>query len=161
MDAVNPVTLGSRSLLWLARIWGSFFFTGYAPFASGTVGSLAAVAVYWFLPFTGNGVILFLLACTVLLTGLPAATLLEKHHGQDPSIVVIDEVAGMWFSLAFLPKTWIAVLAAFLLFRLFDIIKPSPAREIDRWHGGAGIMLDDVVAGIYANIATQALLLFI
>ncbi|MCZ7558328.1 MAG: phosphatidylglycerophosphatase A [Bacteroidia bacterium] len=157
--AALPETRGA--LLWAARVWGSFFFTGYAPVASGTVGSLAAALVYWFLPFSGNGVILFLLACAVLLTGVPAATLLEKHHGDDPSLVVIDEVAGMWLALVFLPKTWVALLAAFLFFRLFDIIKPAPARQLDRMRGGAGIMLDDVIAGIYANIATQLLLLFL
>jgi phosphatidylglycerophosphatase A len=158
-NATVPAT--NAATLWIARVWGSFFFTGYSPFASGTVGSLAAAAVYWFLPFSDNGVVLFLLACAVLLTGIPVATLLENHHGDDPSIVVIDEVAGMWLALVFLPKTWVAVLAAFLFFRLFDIIKPSPARELDRMRGGAGIMLDDAVAGIYANIATQLLLFFL
>ncbi len=147
--------------LWAARVWGTFFFTGYSPVASGTVGSLAAAAVYWFLPFTDNGVILFSFACAAMLTGAPAAAVLERRHGNDPSIVVIDEVAGMWLTLAFLPKTWIALLAAFLFFRLFDIIKPAPARQIDRLQGGGAIMLDDAVAAIYANIATQLLLLVI
>jgi phosphatidylglycerophosphatase A len=160
-NATATIPATNAAVLWTARVWGSFFFTGYSPFASGTVGSFAAAAVYWFLPFSDNGVVLFLLACTVLLTGIPVATLLEKHHGDDPSIVVIDEVAGMWLALVFLPKTWVALGLAFLFFRLFDIVKPSPARQLDRMSGGAGIMLDDAVAGIYANIATQLCLLFL
>jgi phosphatidylglycerophosphatase A len=153
-----PPTATHPVLLWSARIWGTFFFAGYAPVASGTVGSLAAAALYWFLPFTDNGVILVHIALVILLTGVPVATLLEQHHGDDPSLVVIDEVAGMLLALAFLPKTWVALLAAFLFFRFFDIVKPPPARQFDRMRGGAGIMLDDVFAGIYANVATHLLL---
>jgi phosphatidylglycerophosphatase A len=147
------------NLLWI--LLGSFFFTGYSPFASGTVGSAAALALYWLLPFTANGTVLILGACVLLFIGLPAAQRLADFYGDDPSVVVIDEAAGMWFALAFLPKTWIVALAAFLLFRVFDIFKPQPAKYFDRMKGAGGIMMDDVVAGIYANIVLQvALLLF-
>ena len=72
---------------------------------------------------------------------------MEKKYGHDPSVVTIDEVAGMWVSLVFLPKSIIVALTAFLAFRIFDIIKPYPARLFDEMHGGIGIMMDDVVAG--------------
>ncbi|HOJ05453.1 MAG TPA: phosphatidylglycerophosphatase A [Bacteroidota bacterium] len=150
-----------RVLRMLALLWGSFFFTGFAPIASGTVGSLAALALYWVLPFTDNGVILLLLAFSIALTGIPAATVLEREYGDDPSIVVVDEAAGMWLALCFLPKTLLAAGIAFLLFRLFDIVKPSPARQFDRMRGGGGIIMDDVVAGVYACVATHIVLLFL
>ena len=75
---------------------------------------------------------------------------------KDPSAVVIDEVAGMILSVLFLPATPAVFISAFLLFRLFDIVKPYPARQWQALSGGAGIMLDDLVAGIYANLLLQA-----
>jgi phosphatidylglycerophosphatase A len=77
----------------------------------------------------------------------------------DPSIVVIDEVVGMWISLLAIPMGISAAILAFLFFRTFDILKPFPARQMEHLPGGWGIMMDDVVAGIYANIATRLLLL--
>jgi phosphatidylglycerophosphatase A len=79
----------------------------------------------------------------------------EGHEVADPSIVVIDEIVGVWIALLHLPKTSLIVVAAFVAFRVFDIIKPPPARQLERVPRGWGIMLDDVVAGIYANIAVQ------
>jgi phosphatidylglycerophosphatase A len=77
---------------------------------------------------------------------------MERTLGEDPSVVVIDEVVGMWISLILLPKTIAATVMAFLLFRLFDILKPPPARQSERFRNGWGIMTDDVVAGVYANL---------
>jgi phosphatidylglycerophosphatase A len=73
--------------------------------------------------------------------------------------VTIDEAVGMWISLIFLPKKIFVVIAAFFIFRIFDIIKPYPAKKFDRMHGGVGIMMDDVIAGAYANIVVQLFLL--
>jgi phosphatidylglycerophosphatase A len=81
------------------------------------------------------------------------------HVTADPSIVVIDEIVGIWITLLFLPKTLPVI--GFLAFRLFDILKPQPARNLEKIPNGWGIMLDDVIAGIYANIATQAARLFL
>lgn len=81
------------------------------------------------------------------------------HSTPDPSIVVIDEIVGMWIALLFVPKTLPAVVVAFVAFRVFDIIKPFPAARLEAVPDGWGIMLDDVVAGIYANIATHLILL--
>ena len=84
---------------------------------------------------------------------------MEKRYGHDPAEVTIDEVLGMWVSLLLLPKKIIIIIAAFFIFRFFDIIKPFPARKFDAMHGGLGIMMDDVIAGIYANIILQIALL--
>ncbi len=143
------------------HVLGSFAFTGHAPFASGTVGSAAALALYWVLPWTDNGTLLSLVALAVLFLGLPAASAMERRHGDDPSLVVVDEAVGMWIAVAFLPKIWWVALAAFFLFRLFDIVKPAPARQFDRMRGGGGIMMDDVIAGLYANIVMQIVLIFV
>ena len=90
-------------------------------------------------------------ALLVLLVGIPAAGIVAREAAtEDPSFVVLDEVAGQWVALIAVgtrPWEW---LLAFLLFRVFDIVKPSPARQFDRMHSGFGIMMDDVAAGIYA-----------
>ena len=146
---------------WYYRLLGTVLFAGYAPIAPGTVGSAVALALYWVLPFTENGTIAISFALAGLFLGVPAATYLEQRHGDDPSIVVFDEAVGMWLALVFLPKIWWVALASFLLFRLFDIVKPQPARYFDNMRGGAGIMMDDVIAGVYANIAMHIVLLFV
>jgi phosphatidylglycerophosphatase A len=90
-------------------------------------------------------------ALLALLIGIPAATIVEREsEREDPGHVVLDEVCGQWIALAASPANWPHVLVALLLFRAFDIIKPWPARQLERLHGGAGIMLDDVAAGVYA-----------
>jgi phosphatidylglycerophosphatase A len=85
---------------------------------------------------------------------------MEKYYGKDPSQVTIDEAVGMWISLLWLPKTPIVFLSAFFLFRFFDIIKIFPATYFDRKRGGFAIMMDDVVAAVYANVVAQSLCWF-
>jgi phosphatidylglycerophosphatase A len=86
-----------------------------------------------------------------VLIGIPAGSIVERESGrEDPGQVVIDEVAGQWIALAACPVEIRHALLAFGLFRLFDIVKPWPARQLERLHGGLGIMMDDVAAGIYA-----------
>ncbi len=80
---------------------------------------------------------------------------MEKAYGHDPSRVVIDEVVGMWIALLFLPKRLILVAIGFVVFRFLDILKPFPASYFDRKNGGMSIMLDDVICGVYTNIAIQ------
>jgi len=90
-------------------------------------------------------------ALLTLLIGIPAATIVARECGrEDPGLVVLDEVCGQWIALAASPANWAHALVALILFRIFDIIKPWPARQLERVHGGAGIMLDDVAAGFYA-----------
>ena len=133
---------------------------GYSPIAPGTAGSLLAVLCAFFLI---NGNMLWLIIATVVITiiGTMSSTFVEKDLGkEDPSIVVVDEVAGMWISLLFLPVTpWIYG-AAFLLFRIFDVLKPYPINSLQKLDGGLGIMMDDVVAGIYTLLIMQFYLHF-
>lgn len=138
----------------LTRLVGSALGTGYAPIASGTVGSALAIAIYLIPGFQEPAVLLSLTVIFFFL-GLRAAGRMEAFYGPDPSEVTIDEVVGQWIALLFLPSSLATVLAAFFLFRLFDIIKPPPALRFDRMPGGFGIMMDDVIAGIYANIVLQ------
>jgi phosphatidylglycerophosphatase A len=122
---------------------------GYAPVAPGTVASALTVLVLWLVPFTRAGLIFFLAVIVVL--GTWAA-----HHaesvigGKDPGAIVIDEVAGMALSVLLFPLTVPVLVTGFLFFRLFDIVKPFPARGSQRIGGGVGVMIDDLIAGVYA-----------
>jgi phosphatidylglycerophosphatase A len=99
------------------------------------------------------------LAVLVILIGIPAATLVARgSRSKDPQFVVIDEVAGQLVALIAVPMAWKSFLAGFILFRAFDILKPPPVRQLEALPEGAGIVLDDVAAGLYA-LATMHLLL--
>lgn len=124
---------------------------GHAPVASGTVGSALTLVALWLIPFTPRGLLVTLVVVTV--AGIWAAGRVERALGQkDPGVIVIDEVAGMMLSVLFLPRALPVLVTAFLLFRLFDIWKPFPARESQALSGGLGVMVDDLVAGLYALI---------
>jgi len=128
--------------------------SGYLPVAPGTWGS--AVGVLLWLPLSRLGTASYFACVAVLFVlGVIASGAAEKIvDAPDPSIVVIDEIVGQLIALGFAPAHPVALLAGFLLFRLFDILKPFPAGWIDQHlHGGLGVMLDDVVAGIYALLA--------
>jgi len=117
--------------------------------ASGTVGSLVTLIALWLIPFTTLALLVTL--ATVTLVGIWAGSRVERAiDAKDPGIIVIDEVAGMLVSVLFLPRTIPVLVTAFLLFRLFDIWKPFPARQFQDLHGGVGVMLDDLIAGAYA-----------
>ena len=94
----------------------------------------------------------FLIIAITIYLGIITGTYVEKRLNKDPGIVVIDEMAGQWLSLLFLPRTFYIYIIAFLLFRLLDIIKPFPADRSQNLNGGLGIMMDDIIAGIYTNI---------
>ena len=141
----------------LTRLFGSGLFSGYAPFASGTVGSAVGLALYWIPGFERPEWIIPVTALA-LFFGVLASTRMERAYGHDPSQVTIDEVVGMWISLLLVPKTLPVSVVGFIIFRALDIVKPPPARRFDRMAGGAGIMLDDVVAGLYTNILLRLLL---
>ena len=124
---------------------------GWAPVASGTVASAAAAGLYWVLPpdrMTQLAILAMVIAVGVWSAGVAAAAVQD----EDPSCVVIDEVAGMLIAAFLLPKTLAALLAAFGLFRLFDIGKWFPMRQLERLPGGWGIMADDVAAGLIARL---------
>jgi phosphatidylglycerophosphatase A len=137
--------LGDRLALIVATVGGA----GYAPVAPGTVGSAVAVILLWLIPFSRSGLVLFFLV--VALGGAWAAHVAERNLGaKDPGAIVIDEVAGMTLTVLPLPLTPAVLAVGFVLFRLFDVIKPFPARVSQRLPGGAGVMIDDVIAGLYA-----------
>ena len=132
---------------------------GKSPYAPGTCGSLLAIALapFLFMPLPMWGRLLLLLF--VLFTGIRAASRAEELLGKrDPSEVVIDEVLGQWLTcLPFGVLGFWEYAAAFALFRLFDIVKPWPVRQLESLHGGAGIMLDDAAAGLQAMLCLALL----
>jgi len=154
-----------KKTLWAWAI-GTFFGTGLLKPGPGTYGSIAALLL-WFAavralhpsPFAlAIGTAATALAATLI--GIPAATIVARESGrEDPGHVVIDEVAGQLFALIFLPADWPHAALALILFRLFDILKPPPIRQLERLPGGTGIMLDDVAAGLIACVITQLILL--
>lgn len=140
----------------LARVLGTWFYLGYVPKGPGTAGSLGALAIAWTLhEYTGVSALwLALLGVLLIAPAIWAAGRMAKDTGsKDPQVVVIDEVVGQWITFAgastLNAKSWIA---AFALFRLFDIWKPPPVRQLERIPGGTGIVLDDAMAGIYAAL---------
>ncbi len=145
----------------LTLFFASGAYTGYAPVASGTFGTLVAIPLFWlFAPLQQYSVALALLiwiASVVLACVIAhrAEQLLGEH---DSGVIVIDEVVGYLGATLFLPATWEHTLLAFFVFRALDVIKPFPAGWIDRrMPGGAGVVLDDVVSGLYSNIVTRVL----
>ena len=144
----------------LARVIGTWFYVGYFPKGPGTAGSLGAllVGVPLVMYFAWSPAAFALLALALLGPAIWAADRVAHEGGsKDPQIVVVDEVVGQWIALAGAAAlNWQYVLAAFLLFRLFDIWKPPPVRALERIPGGAGIVLDDVMAGVYASLVLLA-----
>lgn len=130
---------------------GSGFYTGYFPVASGTVGSLAALVIYLIPGFEQLFVIIPAIII-FMVYGIFVGTKFEVQYGKDPAECTVDEVVGTWISLIALPKTLWIIVAAFFLWRILDIIKPAPARNLEKLKGGLGIMIDDVVSGIYTLI---------
>ena len=148
---------------WAVAI-GSFGYVGFAPVASGTVASAVAVALYYFLPFLQQNLILVGISLVLVIVGWKAtAVILRSSQVSDPSFVVFDEVVGQWIALIspLYPGNLTFILLSFVLFRLFDILKPFPASYFDRNHGAVHVFMDDVVAGIYANLAAHLILWFI
>ena len=134
-------------------------YCGYFPIAPGTAGSAAGLVVYLLIRWAGSPIAEAAAIAVIFAAGTWAATRAERYFGGiDPGPVVIDEVLGMLITLAFIPAGWSAALAGFLLFRVFDVIKPFPANRLEKFHGGFGIMADDAMAGVYANLALRALM---
>jgi len=135
--------------------------TGFSPVASGTAGSALGVALY--LPLAAAGLPAVALAVALLLpAGVWAAGVCGERYGaNDHRRIVVDEIVGQLIALASFPTRPGWLLSGFLLFRLFDIWKPFPAGRIDRrWHTPSGVMADDVVAGVYANLTLQVVRAF-
>jgi phosphatidylglycerophosphatase A len=148
-----------------ASVIATFFGIGYMRPGPGTWAS-AATALLWAAfayavgaPF--RTAVVVTVAVLIVLTGIPAATEISRASGKkDPQVVVIDEVAGQLIALIAVPLRWRAFLAGFILFRVFDILKPPPVRQLEALREGAGIVFDDVAAGLYALAIVHLLLRF-
>lgn len=131
---------------------------GFAPFAPGTVGSFAGLLLWALLP---TGPVLQMTVVGILfVVGAWSAGVAEDHFKQaDPGCVVIDEVMGMLMTLTLNPVGWPGAMAGFVLFRLFDVIKPYPANRLERLPRGIGVMADDAMAAVYANLVLRVTVL--
>jgi phosphatidylglycerophosphatase A len=180
LDSTNDSAHAGRSepspsgIPFFAKFIATGFFSGYSPWASGTVGTLVGLLIYLIPGFESPFVLVPLImigffagvfssARVARVVGhqltqsaerAKAAFQPESHAQADPSIVVIDEIVGMWITLLFHPKTIPVMIIGFFAFRAMDIIKPQPARAMEQIPNGWGIMLDDVVAAVYANLLT-------
>ena len=134
---------------------------GYVPFAPGTFGSALGLVVFLLVrqvtsPAGEIAVIVVLFA-----VGVWSGTIAEERlGGVDPAPVVLDEVVGMLITLALLPVTVVGAIIGFLVFRVFDVIKPWPSARMERWPGGLGVMADDAMAALYSNLVMQGLIAF-
>ena len=154
----RPQSLSASALLrhplgWIASGFGS----GFSPCAPGTAGTIAALLPWWFVLRTLPMTYYLAVIVAAFALGVWASHWVVRRSGvQDPQVVVWDEFVGVWIALIAAPSGWVWMLAGFVLFRLFDIWKPWPVSWADRRvHGGLGVMLDDVLAGIYALMAMQ------
>ncbi|WIG54290.1 MAG: Phosphatidylglycerophosphatase A [Rhodanobacteraceae bacterium] len=157
LDAAQRKRLMSHPAGWIATALGA----GLSPKAPGTAGSLVALLPWWFLlRDLSIGWYVVVLGAGFLL-GVWACEVSDRRLGMhDQGALVWDEVIGMWITLFAAPRPWWWMVIGFALFRLFDIWKPWPVRWADRRvHGGLGVMLDDVVAGVYALIVLQLIAL--
>lgn len=143
----------------LAVFLATVAYCGYFPIAPGTAGSAAGLVVYSIVWWTHSRLVETALIAVVFAVGTWAATHAERYFGAiDPGPVVIDEVLGMLITLALIPAGWVAAVTGFVLFRIFDVIKPWPANKLEHFHGGFGIMADDAMAGVYSNLVLRLLM---
>ncbi len=134
-------------------------YCGYFPFAPGTVGSAAGLLFYALVRWTGSPIVEVAMIAGLFVAGVWAGTTAERYFGGvDPGPIVMDEVVGMLITLAFIPVGWSGALVGFVLFRIFDVIKPFPAGRLEALHGGLGVMADDAMAAVYANLSLRLLL---
>lgn len=147
-----------RNTLKIWKILLSGLGTGWLPLAPGTWGAALAILMAWPLGLVPKDQAMLVLSLAVVVCfwiGVKGSDLLAAEWGKDPSQTVIDEMIGVWIALLGGPITWPHLLLAFVLFRFFDIAKPLGIRKMEHIGGGMGVMLDDALAGVYANIAVQ------
>lgn len=145
----------------IALVLSTWFGTGLLPVAPGTFGTLATVPVVLGLSCLGIWYSVFAL---ITITGIAvwSSNLSRQLLGRnDPSEVVIDEVAGFLVTMFLVPRAWLPLCSGFILFRFFDILKPYPIKKVERLKGGYGIVMDDMLAGLYAHLGVRIILFFI
>jgi phosphatidylglycerophosphatase A len=144
----------------LARVLATGFGSGFFPVAPGTAGTIVAVPLAFLTlgPLSGRLVAQAVVVAIVVALAVWSADAAAPTFGlKDPGQIVVDEIAGYFVSVAFLPVGVVTLLAGFALFRLFDIVKPPPCRWAESLPGGLGIVADDLLAGVYSNLAIRIL----
>lgn len=152
----------------MIRFWkiiATSFGAGYAPVAPGTAGAIVASAVAFSLQYEVSWsqyhIILITLIIVGTLLGILSANALQKEWGKDPSRIVMDESVGQWITYLFVPFGLTNIIIGLILFRIFDIWKPLYIKKAEQLPGGYGVMADDILSGIYANIILQILVNFV
>ena len=146
----------------LARFLATVGYIGFAPIAPGTWGSAAGLLLLVALRWSGSASLELAAVVVLLAVGIWSADVTGRAMGdEDPGPVVIDEVVGMLITLLWIPVGLTGALLGFLLFRIFDIVKPFPARQCEQLPGGWGVMLDDVMAGVYGQLVMRAAVAFL
>ena len=145
----------------LALILATGFGAGYSPFAPGTAGSAVGLLFVWGMSTLGlTGQLVAVLVVTVV--SMIAADIVATSMGlKDPGLIVADEIAGMMVTMIAIPLSLKSLLLGFILFRVMDVVKPPPARQFEHFKGGIGIVADDLMAGVYAQLVLRGLLMVI
>jgi len=144
----------------LLLLLGTGLGSGYTPVASGTFGSMLGAAIYWYFFPSNNRLCLLITVVAVVIAVYVCGRCEECFDKIDDGRIVLDEVVGMWVSLLFLPRTLHVLFTAFIFFRFFDIYKPYIIRQSQKLNAGYGIVIDDVLAGISANLVVHVFLFF-
>ena len=153
----------------LHKLIASGLGTGYAPIAPGTAGSMLGIIIFYFFNFALNKLefqqqfifVLNLVAIiSLLLLGVYSIKKVHQIWIHDAPQIVVDEVVGVWIAIFAIPFAWQYYISALVLFRFFDILKPLYIRRLDNLKSNWSVMLDDVLAGVYANIVLQAIVFF-
>ena len=145
----------------LAFVLATGFGSGLSPFAPGTAGSAVGLLFVWAMSFFDlTGQIVATLAVTAV--SMIAADIVATSMGlKDPGLIVADEIAGMMVTMIAVPITLKSALIGFVLFRVMDVVKPPPARQFEHFKGGVGIVADDLMAGVYANLSLRGVLMLV
>lgn len=149
----------------LAKLIATGLGSGYTPVAPGTAGAaLAAIITYFiaiYASFSTLNILLIALSIIFTILGIWSANVLQDEWGHDPGKIVVDEMVGIWISMMFIPFSLVNLLLAFGLFRLYDIWKPWIVKKAEDLDGGLGVMADDIVAGVFANVTLQFIIIMI
>lgn len=157
MKAVQTIQTLAQKIGWFHVLVTTGCFSGYAPVASGTAGTLVAIPLYLLLVKAG-WIPYILISLVLFYIGMKGADRIEEVTQQkDTGIIVIDEIVGYLVTMVFLPQDWIFIMLGFFVFRVFDILKPYPIRQLDKNPNlkGFGVMIDDVLAAVYGNVVLQ------
>ena len=139
-----------RVMTAISRLLATFFYTGYFPFAPATFATAVFLALYTLVP-GGEWLAHWAVLVATAIVSVPVSTAMEARHGKDPHCVVLDEVVGIQIALVGAQPSLAGIAAAFLLFRIFDVVKPFPIHRLQSLPGGWGIVADDVLAGVYTR----------